>query len=158
MGYYQPRCPHKSDVRPMIRMSEAAFKGLQQEERTAKPRRKGRATDVLAERYVAQQITDFCRAHGFLVLRLQSGLFSRPGSNSRIRIGETGLPDYLVIRKQWSTGRGFCRAAFIEIKAHGKRLRPEQQEWFDEHRHQGFVCEVFDSLADFVAFYERTLA
>lgn len=100
---------------------------------------------VLKETDVVRQITDLMKAEGYRIMRLQSGVFV---SDTRIlRIGERGLPDWLFLRR--SEDR--CRpvAMFVEIKAPGKKPRPEQVAWINEAIEAGLLACWTDDLDSF---------
>lgn len=111
------------------------------------------ATMKLSEAQVTKQIIDFLRAEGWRCIRLQSGLFQRPMSGVRIRIGEPGMPDWLVMKQRCP-----LYAAFLEIKGTGKTSRPDQVAWRTAAQKDGFTCEVFDNFETFLEFYRGVLA
>ena len=74
----------------------------------------------LSEREVVAQCIGVLRTQGYTCIRLNSGLLQTPDGR-RIRIGDTGMPDWIVLR-----GSEYC---LLEIKATGKSLTAEQTAW-----------------------------
>jgi len=86
----------------------------------------------LSENDVERACIDLLRAHGYYVVRLQSGLFKTPDGRW-IRIGEPGLPDYACIKHDF----------FLEVKRPGAKLSPAQIEKVFELEACGYsVCTV----------------
>lgn len=77
--------------------------------RTAKPR----------EREIARQLRDWLLARGWYPVRLNSGLL-KTLDGRYVTIGEVGIPDYVVLHARHP-------AFFLETKAPGKALSPEQE-------------------------------
>ena len=78
------------------------------------------------------------------MLRLQSGLFSRP-NGGRVRIGEKGLPDWLAVRKS--------AHLFVEVKRPGCLPSPEQQAWLQVAQRDGLLATWTDDFDDFRRWY-----
>lgn len=95
----------------------------------------------LSENDVRRAIVDFLKAQGWTVLRLQSGVFQRPGSSARITIGEVNMPDYCAVSAVIRPG-----VMFIETKAEGKRPTAGQRKRIDELIEDGFVAVWFDGF------------
>jgi VRR-NUC domain len=60
----------------------------------------------------------------------------RPGfarAGKFVTLASPGFPDLVLARD---------RLVFMELKAKGLKLRPEQQEWFEALRHAGVECYV----------------
>ena len=73
---------------------------------------------ALAENDVERQCLDWLRARGWYPIRLHSALL-RTLDNRFVRIGEIGLPDYVVLHAR-------CPAFFLETKRPGAGLSPRQ--------------------------------
>lgn len=69
----------------------------------------------LSENDVERQCLDFLLARGYYPVRLQSGRFRTPDGRW-ITIGEPGLPDYAVLKRDF----------FLEVKAPNKQPSPAQ--------------------------------
>jgi len=91
-------------------------------------------TPVLAEKKVAEQVKDLLAAHGYKVIRLQVGSFSRRGA--WLSIGERGMPDLLALKPNG--------CIFVETKrSKGGVLSDDQMKWHTLARIQGCnVCVV----------------
>lgn len=132
----------------------------------------------IAENAVERVVTDYLRHSGWRVIRLQSGLFSRPQqASSRVRIGEQGMPDYLILRSMTGNSPGpRVLAFFLECKAPdamGKTVDPKpfaptrpgakpkmttaytQKLWRDDMAAKGFLTCVTDSLEGLKAWMQR---
>jgi len=111
------------------------------------------ATRKLSEKIVTKQIVSFMQAHRWRAIRLQSGLFSRPMSQSRVRIGESGMPDWVFVRHCVS---GWDEVLFLEIKATEGLLTDAQMDWHSQARRDGFEVRWFGRFEDFEEFYRGT--
>ncbi len=113
----------------------------------------------LSEAEVTRQICDFLRARGWILKRQQSGLFQRPGSTARVRIGEVGEADWMAMRPASSPlGSGWCAFFYFEIKAPHKIPSFDQSVWLETRRRLGFEAEWFDSLEHFEGWYGERFA
>lgn len=151
-------------------MSAAQFALFQQPgaaRKPGQPRLKRRPED-LPENQLTRQVCDFLRAKGWTVTRQQSGLFCRPfDPASRIRIGEPGCSDWRAERPVIPTGarRGslaqYHQLFYFELKAPGKKPRPDQLAWLRAREATGTLARWFDAFnggrsSDFVAWYRAT--
>ena len=112
-----------------------------------------KATLKLSEKIVTEQIVSMMRAHGWRAIRLQSGLFSRPLSQARVRIGEAGMPDYLFLRPLISM-TGVAQCVFVEIKTQDGKRTPQQMLWAAEAVSKGFDMICAYGFEDFEAAYK----
>ncbi len=117
-----------------------------------------KATAKLSEKIVTKQIIDFMRAHRWRAIRLQSGLFSRPLSQSRVRIGESGMPDWLFLRNFSVPGVFKYEVLFVEVKASGRNATPNQLQWAKQALADGFDTMTTSSVDDFIAGYRSRYA
>lgn len=105
----------------------------------------------ITENQIEKAILDFLRWSGWRAFRMQSGLFSSPYDvRSRITIGEKGIPDWLLMRPMES---GECLTFWLETKAPGKKLRPAQEAWIEQARHEGYLVAVADDVDKFREWY-----
>lgn len=126
------------------------------------PREKKRRED-LPENQVTKQCVDWLNAKGWNVVRQQSGLFTRPGGQARIRIGEPGTTDWRMERRIMPGGHRIdarkvatiCQLAYIELKAPGKAPSDEQLLFMERQRANGFPAMWFDSLKDLKKWYAK---
>ena len=78
---------------------------------------------------------------------------SKNGAYSNARVGaaykrmgvRAGFPDITIPKVG---GRGEP-GLYVELKAPGRGLRPNQREWQQRLRHEGYVCEVVHTLEEF---------
>lgn len=89
----------------------------------------------LSENDVERACVDLLRLHGYYVVRLQSGLFKTPDGRW-IRVGETGLPDYVCVRSDF----------FLEVKRPKGKLSDAQREKIFELEACGFHVATIDSV------------
>jgi len=109
---------------------------------------------ALKEKDVSEQIVRYLQALGWTVVRQQSGLFSRPGSKSRIRIGEVGAADWYAVRSAYGrTLRLSSEFFYFELKAPGKKPSPEQLLWLDSKKRSGIPAEWFSGFNSFREWY-----
>lgn len=92
----------------------------------------------LSERQITGQVIGVLQTQGWLAIRLNSGLLQTPDGR-RIRIGEKGGPDWIVLR-----GREYV---LLELKATGKHLTPEQQAWHADAKRRGLRVTWTNELA-----------
>lgn len=111
-----------------------------------------RCKPALSEVDVTRQICDFLRARGWILKRQQSGLFQRPGSTARVRIGEVGEADWMAIKP---CGFALGYMFYSEVKASGKIPSFDQQVWLETRRRLGFEADWFDSLELFGKWYQE---
>ena len=71
------------------------------------------------ENDVEKQLKDWLLARGWYPVRQQSGLLKTLYGRF-VRIGEVGIPDYVVLHARYP-------AFFLETKAPGRSLSPEQE-------------------------------
>ena len=72
----------------------------------------------ITENEVEKQLTSWLLTRGWYPIRQHSGLFRTPDGRY-IRVGEVGIPDYVVIHSHYP---GF----FLETKRPGAKLSAEQ--------------------------------
>lgn len=109
------------------------------------------------EKELAQMIGEFLGLHGWSVYRVQSGLFSRPGSlKARVRVGAKGMPDYRAERALRLTFPGAMSVLWYETKRKGERPRPEQELWLSRLRIAGACAEWWDDYEEFLKWYYAT--
>jgi hypothetical protein len=96
----------------------------------------------LTEKHVTEQVIGWLKAHRFYCVRLNSGLISTPDGR-RLRVGERGLPDWIIIRG--------LRFFFMELKRPGKTLSPDQENWFAWATREGIPAIWADGLGMFLA-------
>lgn len=132
----------------------------------------------LKESDVAQQIKGWLRVRRWHVERQQSGFFpvgqNPDGSTRFLRVGTKGKSDYVAWRplsleqlavqlnlncgqlvRDPNNGNGVAQMFFYETKAPGKRPTPDQAQWMEHRRVEGFLAEWFSSLDSFVEWYAR---
>lgn len=97
---------------------------------------------------ITDQVIGWLRVKRFYCVRLNSGLISTPDGR-RMRIGEKGLPDWLII-KGW-------RCFFLELKAPTKTLSPDQENWFAWAAREGIPAMWADGLGVFLRKAEELL-
>lgn len=119
-----------------------------------------KAKQSLSEADVTRQICDFLRARGWILKRQQSGLFQRPGSTARVRIGEVGEADWMAVKPTpyVPDGAGLCVVFYFEVKALHKIPSFDQCVWLETRRRLGFEADWFDSLEMFTAWYSPRFA
>ena len=98
----------------------------------------------LSEAQIVQQSIDYLRAHGWLCLRLQSGMFRSMDDRRAVRIGEKGMPDWLVINTRVRP-HAIC---FIEFKTLRGKLSKEQKLWQANIHKMGLKVIVVRGLRD----------
>ena len=90
----------------------------------------------LVEDDVEKACIDLLRLRGYYVVRLQSGLFRTPDGRW-VRIGEPGLPDYAVIKRDF----------FLEVKRPGGKLSAAQVEKvFELEKAYGIAVATVDRV------------
>ena len=92
----------------------------------------------LTEAQVTKQCVDFLEAERWKCVRLQSGLFQRPGGKSRVKVGEEGIPDYVCFRQD--------NFFFLEFKRKGGRVRPSQKKWIAEAEAEYITVVIINGL------------
>jgi len=95
----------------------------------------------MTEAYFQRQCNEYLRKRNVQFLHIEKGR----GKNTTHR---KGVPDLLVFP-------GDGRVFFIELKAPGGKLRPEQVEFFRDMRLRGYVCDVCYNFEHFVCIIER---
>jgi len=100
---------------------------------------------ALSEREVTRQVIDFCKSERWLCIRLQSGTVRGVTQGTYMRLGQPGLPDWIIVREL-----EYC---FVELKAPGKPLRPAQKQWFEFAAREGYPAIVADGLGSFLRQY-----
>jgi hypothetical protein len=110
--------------------------------RLPRPKRK---REDLPENQLTAQVVRYLQALGWTVVRQNSGLFARPyDPESRIRIGEKGAADWFAYRPLRDAGR--VEFFFFELKAPGKKPRPEQVLWLGARMRTGTLAAWFDDF------------
>ena len=108
----------------------------------------------LTEADVTGQVCDFLQAEGWREFRNNVGtMVVRNGRSSPryVNFGEKGMPDWRFAKP---TGCSYVYEMFIEMKAPGKKLDPDQVEWHRAATQRGFLCLVVDNFEEFKAYYE----
>lgn len=130
------------------------------------PKPKVRRED-LPENQVTKTCLDWLRVKGWICIRMQSGLFTRPGAErvkgAIIRVGEKGRADWHAYRPIAVGGNRIdarksaplFQVSELEFKAPGKIPKPEQRKWLRIRRETGTPADWFDSFEKFRAWYER---
>jgi len=91
----------------------------------------------LSEKNVAKQCRDLLEAHGYKVIRLQVGSFSRRGA--WLSIGQRGMPDMLALKPK--------ECIFVETKrGKGGVLSADQIAWHTTARIQGYTVIVASDM------------
>ena len=103
----------------------------------------------LTERDVTRTGIDYLKAHGCECIRLHTGLFQRPGSETRIRIGRKGQADWIIVLP------GRHVPFFLEFKAPGKKPNSDQALWRLDMVSRGFQVLVADSFEDVKEWMEQ---
>lgn len=102
----------------------------------------------LVENDVEKACLNLLRLKGYYPVRLQSGLFKTPDGRW-VRIGEPGLPDYVVIRNDW----------FLEVKAPGKTPSPKQiEKIFELEKIHRIPVATVDSVERLIEWLEKRRA
>jgi len=93
----------------------------------------------LSENDVEKACLDLLRVRHLYPLRQQSGLFWTPDKTRRIRVGEPGIPDYVIPR------------FFLEVKAPGREVSEVQREkiWTLK-QHWGLETVVVASVEELI--------
>ena len=117
----------------------------------------------MKEADVTRQVIDYLEARGWRAIRMQSGLFKRatPGYTGRVRVGEVGIPDWLIVSYLYPYDHYLGPPAvsispalfWLELKRPGEKLRKGQPEWIDKERARGALVCVADSLESFEEWY-----
>jgi len=102
------------------------------------------------ENIVEAQVLDFLRAHGWLCIRQQVGTFvayynyaNKIQNAPVVRVGEKGATDWLALRPIIGN-RTTVEMFYLELKAPGASIRPEQAEWIRKRRAIGLEADWFD--------------
>lgn len=99
----------------------------------------------LVENDVEKQCLDYLRLHRRYPVRLHSGLLRTPDGRW-IRVGERGLPDYAVMKRDF----------FLEVKAPGKLPTGAQIEKAIElEKGYGIAVATVDSVEDLARWLEE---
>lgn len=108
-------------------------------------------TPKATENDVEKQLKDWLLAHGWYPVRQQSALL-KTLDGRYVRIGEVGVPDYVVLHARYP-------AFFLETKAPGKPLTPEQERkrWALTSAY-GLAVAVADDLETLRAWMEGHVA
>jgi hypothetical protein len=146
------------EATPVIRLTEAQYRMLDHRDDDRKPRRTRtqRERSEMPENVLERQITDTLAAHGYVNLRLHSGVYvplrlagTLAAVRNIVRIGTVGMPDWLSLRpalppgSRVSDGPHFVKAVYWECKAPGRKPRPEQLAWLERHQQCGFEATWF---------------
>lgn len=113
-----------------------------------------RGGTVLRERDIIAQCLGWLRTKGWRAIRLQSALANDGGR--RYRIGEPGIPDYIIVRALNADVRG-DECFFLETKPPGGKLRPAQLLWHEQARHEGLTVCVADGLEALTEWYKNNM-
>jgi hypothetical protein len=100
----------------------------------------------LSENDVRKACLDVLRLHQWWPIRQHVGLF-RTVDGRKITIGETGDPDYVVIK---------APSFFLETKRPGGELRKEQRDRIDQLRQfYGLQTVVVESVEELIEWLDR---
>lgn len=119
------------------------------------------ARKINPEKAVATTIIKYLRELGWMCLRLQAGLVTGY-TGGMFRLNAKGTADWVCLRPDFSTpsegqkATGRCQVFFLETKAAGKHLRPEQVQWILEAKRLGYEVVVTDGANIFRSWYEKT--
>lgn len=99
--------------------------------------------NIYTERQIQTQIIHLLQAHGYYVMRINSGKFSvGEGRNKRFIMGqEAGTPDLLCFKKE-------TQPIFIEVKRQGNKPTEKQIYKMKELMSYGAICFIANSIED----------
>lgn len=84
---------------------------------------------------------------GWYAIRIQSGLARGVTRGTFINLGKKGRPDWIFVR-----GPVYL---FAELKRPGKKLSPDQVEWFEQAERDGLRAIWADGIDVFKAKYKE---
>lgn len=96
----------------------------------------------MTEREVVHECIEWLRGQGWICRRQHVGLFMTQ-QGTPIRLGEVGESDWRCIRPK---GGNYAEVFELEMKAPGKKPKPEQLEYMAKRRHQGLQATWASSL------------
>ncbi len=76
----------------------------------------------LSEQQTTFQVKGWLQSNGWMPIRLPSGVVQGVTRGTFITLNKKGTPDWVCFR-----GRDYF---FLEMKATGKKLKPDQEIWF----------------------------
>lgn len=93
----------------------------------------------MSEAALQRAIADTLTYHGFLVIRVNSGLARAMHGDGAVQLAPAGTPDLLAVPPQGSPW-------WIEVKTPTGRVRPEQARMHQELRERGQLVYVVRSI------------
>lgn len=111
----------------------------------------------LREKHVVQQVKDFLEWQGWRARRNQV-MTAQNQTGRWIRAGEKGEPDWLFIYYFNGPQPGVALLLWIEFKAKGERLRPDQVDWHTKELKRGALVVTADQFESFRDWYLEAFA
>ena len=108
----------------------------------------------LRERDVTRQVKDFLEWKGWRAYRNQV-ITSQNVAGGWIRSGEKGMPDWLFVYYAQDHLPAMALVLWIEMKAEGEPLRPDQVRWQEIEMARGAWIVTADKYETFVDWYEE---
>jgi hypothetical protein len=109
----------------------------------------------LRERDVARQVRDFLEAYGWRCFRWNVGLATNQ-QGTVTRYGEKGMADLMFLYYDYDAGHeGSALCLWVETKAEGKDLRPEQVTWQLKESKLGALIVTVDQFEKFRTWYRQ---
>ena len=102
------------------------------------------------ERQVTNDCIEWLRSLGWICRRQHVGTFQPMSGGAPVKMGEAGECDWRCMRV--SHGE-YVQYFELELKAPGKKPRPDQYEYMAKRTHQGFNATWCDSLEMLKAWY-----
>lgn len=106
----------------------------------------------MTERQVVNDCIEWLRGKGWICRRQPVGLFMTLNGKPH-PVGERGECDWRCVMPK---GGHYALYFELEVKAPGKKPRPEQLEYMAKRRHQGLDATYADSLPMLQAWYRDT--
>lgn len=97
----------------------------------------------MSERQVTNECIEWLRSIGWICRRQHVGTFQPMSGGAPVRMGEAGACDWVCFRALPDRTADYLE---LELKALGKRPRPDQYEYMAKRTHQGFHATWCDSL------------
>ncbi len=94
---------------------------------------------IAREADIQRAIVDTLSAHGFLVIRINSGLARGLRSESAVQLAPAGTPDLLAVPPSGAPW-------WLEVKTDAGRLRPAQRAMHEALRERGQTVYVVRSV------------
>lgn len=106
----------------------------------------------LREKDVVQQVKDFLEWEGWRARRNQV-LVAQNQTGRWVRAGEKGEPDWLYVYYFNGPQAGVALVMWVECKAKGERLRPDQVDWHTKELARGALVVAVDHFESFRDWY-----